>query len=1313
MAKILCDQTATVCPPTSVVPGVPVTYKLTLSTPNTGTPTVIVTDTLPTGFVVPSTGAVNCSPVNTGGYQIVGVVLTIYGVPLQSTTVCTVTGAFTVGASQSSASNQAGYAATGNANVPLATSPAWTSQLTTTGGYPNDLSIVKTASTNAVNVSSGPQNVTYTIKVKNNGPTDAYLGPMLRIEDRIRLRSNSVPLKVTYVSSTCSVPAPNDCVSTAPPAFPAGNPLTVVSTNPTGFVGWRYAPGSVGRLNVGATMTITYVMKIERIPGLDCILILGADGTINDAHIALNLPATTTGGPFTALADPNPANDTSPPNINLPGFNELHVTTGALVSDPACGYGIFPATPAFKLVKIRQIPSIQLPGGFPWGTLVYKITLQNISGFPVKDIVFEDWVQEGPGTPPFTAEAPPPQPSCAPPAFCASDTSMPPQNLTGYGVIKEVFARKVFPNVTMANGQTFSFDIKVNYSNPRCDSYSTVGNKPVLNYPRITKWSQDLGGNNWVTVNTIGQGLPQWSFMKAPPKCLFKVTKSSTGTKIRFNQPVNYVVTYQSTDPQNSQTVGTVIDTVRLTTANYAGALNVKRAYQCTPTGSVNFTASGIVNSTQMGSVNYPNQAPGPPLQVVNTTFAQQGVRVFQNQNPVAFGPLASLKCNVTLWVSPPAPSDPYCATNGGLQNAAFLDGSDYFDPSLDWPPSLPDFFDQYTKRLPKCFDLAINKIASPLWTWQGANSVAFQLLVSNSPNADPIVPPGGPLINDTISPPPGFNLPGPAPVATCNPGGCVSQWGAPFPTGVHGTTYLRIVNLPPGATQSETYTVQNTPPHPFVPLTQICNEAYATMRPPPNGPQWLDFYWKNPSPGNPMQTVHVKTCIPVLQTGKILVHKNVTVQPGFTAPSIPFTVTTQCTNGSLVIPTSTATLTTGQSSLIQGIPVGSTCSTSEAPPPPPTPSHIAGCQLEGWSTPVITPNPLTNTSSGTATVMVTNHYGCVAIPAPVVMLHKTVTSSAPYVPPPPYVFPITVACQNPISSTTVNILGGVTIPVTGLTAGATCSTTEVLPGPIGDPVCASVGWSPPVILPNPFTVPSSGSMTINVQNHYGCLTPPGGTIYYKKSVTSMPGYTAPTTATFPVTLQCQNGSNVLPPFTTTVSASTTGSINNVPLGSACTTTETLPPAIPNPGAACQSIGWFPPVITPNPIASTTNNLTVAIQNKYGCLTPVNGTGNVVINKLVTSAPPWVAPVTSFTVTLSCPSMALQTITVVGGGSNQFTNIPGGFTCTVAEQLAPKIPTPACHHLGWSLQLISPNPVVVPTSGTVIVTVSNRFECVP
>jgi hypothetical protein len=270
-----------------------------------------------------------------------------------------------------------------------------------------------------------------------------------------------------------------------------------------------------------------------------------------------------------------------------------------------------------------------------------------------------------------------------------------------------------------------------------------------------------------------------------------------------------------------------------------------------------------------------------------------------------------------------------------------------------------------------------------------------------------------------------------------------------------------------------------------------------------------------------------------------------------------------------------------------------------------------------------------------------------------------------------------------------------------------------VLPQPIGNAVCASVGWSPPVILPNPFTVPSSGSITINVQNHYGCLTAGGGVIYIKKSVTSMPGYTAPA-ATFPVTVQCQNGSNVLAPYTTIVSGTMSGQFTNVPVGSACTTTEVLPPAISTPGVPCQSIGWFPPVITPNPVASTTNGMTISIQNTYGCLTPPNGGGYVQVHKVVTSVPPWVAPPTSFTVTLTCPSSPVQTLTVASGGTVQFINsIPGGFTCTVAEQLPPLIPTPVCAHLGFVVASISPNPVTVPTSSTVTVTITNRYACQP
>jgi hypothetical protein len=136
-------------------------------------------------------------------------------------------------------------------------------------------------------------------------------------------------------------------------------------------------------------------------------------------------------------------------------------------------------------------------------------------------------------------------------------------------------------------------------------------------------------------------------------------------------------------------------------------------------------------------------------------------------------------------------------------------------------------------------------------------------------------------------------------------------------------------------------------------------------------------------------------------------------------------------------------------------------------------------------------------------------------------------------------------------------------------------------------------------------------------------------------------------------------------------------------------------------------------VITPNPVTSTTINLTISIQNTYGCLTPPNGGGNVQINKVVTTTPPLVPPPTAFTVTLTCPSMAVQSTTVVGGGTAQFSNIPGVFTCTVAEQVPPPIPTPTCHHLGWVLLGISPNPVIIPTSGTVIVTVSNRYGCQP
>ena len=1277
VSKDLCLGTN--CGVLNVPPVVTVSYKITMSA--SGSTVVNVKDPLPPGFVV--TG-VSCSAAS-GTYSISGNLLTIPNVTVAPNTVCTVTGAFTQGTLNTTLANT--VTLVDNANVTLATSNTSNATLDVTTPIPGNVAITKMASTNAVNVSTGAQTVTYTMKVTNTGTSDLVLGTVLRVEDRIKLRPNSVPLKATYVSSSCTVataantPTTSDCVGTTGPAMTNTSPLLVNSPGPMDFVAWRYpasAPGG-GLLKAGDVMTLTLVMTIAAIPGLDCVIVFGADGIINEGHLALNLPPVGS-APATPISDATASDNTSSP------LNTLIVTTGALVQDPACGIGWFPANPILKVTKTQDTPTPS-SGSFPWGSVVwYKITVKNISATPqiITNLRMEDWVLEGPGTPPFKAQAVAWQ--CAIPTCGASPQSTGIQQLAGYSDIKRVFRVRLYQAnpLRLAQNQSASFKVAIKYFAQDCDSYPGIAPKPIINFARVVRWR--IGSTNYQGIAQAGVV----TLMDKPGPCPLKVTKTTTSTKIRFNQPINYVVTYKNNDPVNPHSVGTVIDTVRIATNNYAAQLTVNYRYKCVPSGGVTFA---------------PSQSPGwpalatTPLNVIYTSLPQQGVRVIQNIGPVNFPPLASLTCTVTLVVQQPPQSDPFCAMNGSLDNAGIIDGSAYYNPNLNWSNTLPGFWAQVNTPLPKCYDVILNKTASPLWTWQGGGPVTFDLKVSNGPGADPIVG-GGPEIVDTISPP----LTIPMPVPTCVSAGCVSAWAPPPPPpGTAGITRLRIMTLPPGTTQIETYSLLNTTAHPYPATGQICNDAVRTMRPPPFGPAANDYYWKRPS------SQHV--CIPVVQTGKIIVHKVVTVDSGYTAPATIFPITVTCVNGSYPIPPSQVNLGASGAALIQGIPVGSNCTPNEIPPPPiPTPGQH--CQLQGWFPPTYTPSSLNPTTAGNMTITVKNRFGCVA-PNGTVLIQKTVTASSPYTAP-AYVFPITVSCQNPISSAPVNILGGATVQVNGLTAGGQCTTTEQLPGNTTDPVCAVVGWSPPVITPNPFTAPSSGTMTINVQNHYGCLSAPtGGTIYYKKSVTSMPGYTAPANATFPIVVQCQNGSNVLPPYTATVSGSTSSQINNVPLGSTCTTTETVPPPISTPGVPCQSIGWFPPVITPNPITSTTNNMTIAIQNKYGCLTPPNGTGNVVINKLVTSAPPWIAPVTSFTVTLTCPMMPVQTIAVVGGGTNQFTNIPGGFTCTVAEQLAPKVPTPACHHLGWTMQQIAPNPVVVPTSGTVTVTVSNRFECVP
>ena len=576
-------------------------------------------------------------------------------------------------------------------------------------------------------------------------------------------------------------------VVTAPPSL-VDSPKTVNSLTLSDFVAWRYpatGSGSIGLLKAGSVMTVTLVMKIDRIPGLDCVIQQGADGIYNVAHIALNLPPVSGPGPGTALSDTNPADNTS---ADIP----LTVTTGSTTQDPACGYGYFPPSPVLAVMKFQQVPPAT--SVLQWNSNVdYKLVVQNIStNLTITKMSLQDITAEGVGTPPFTSEAIAIlSGNCAP--ICSGPTLLGPQQLTAYGLAKTIFTTQLFQppatTTSLGPGGSESLNIRVNYRLPDCDSYQSIQPKPIYNIARVTGWTQ-----NGTPVSTIVQATAT-TLMKPPPPCNLQVTKQVIGPpppRIRFAPAQTvYRVRYRNLDAI-PHTVGTLIDTMRLTTGNYATQLNVTSNYVCTPTGGVSgYPPNGTVT-----------------VAVVNTSLAQQGVRLIQNTTPVVFPPGSLLTCFVTVTVQKPPSNDPFCATNGVLENTGIMDTSQLYNPNLPWPSSPGSYYATVTRPLPKCFGPVVNKVASPLWTWSGGGPVTFTVTINDPPNFSPI--PFRPELVDTIMPP--LATTGNAAFG-CAGGGCVAAVRGPPPAppgggNVMGQSLIRVNALPSGSTTTATYVV-------------------------------------------------------------------------------------------------------------------------------------------------------------------------------------------------------------------------------------------------------------------------------------------------------------------------------------------------------------------------------------------------------------------------------------------------------------------------------------------------------------------------
>ncbi|HEV7880956.1 DUF5979 domain-containing protein [Bradyrhizobium sp.] len=933
-----------------VLPGTAVSYTFSLFSP-TGM-SVDLAESFPPGFVPLST---TCGPTMpaAASQMFFGPIL----LPPNQQVPCTITGYFNyLPATANNANNSvAVYPAGNHVGTPLVVSGQVNAVVGPPSMIPSDVSIAKTATVTASSI--GTATVHYAITVTNNGPNDVY---GLQSQDRVSVPTTSIPLTVTYqgngtctqwVTSTMSgtpVPGTSDCFGAVPSTI--HSPVFVPSTSPVDFVQWSYPPLSTSVLRSGNSMVIEFDAVIAVPIGMACQLVVGGNILRNEAHIGFNIPGATT-----TTFETMPGNNTS--------MAPVPITFNGTVN-PNCG------KPALTITK-ALLPPQTTGTQFAWGTTVnYVVTLQNTSNQPIANVsLFDtnatlgDFVSGGIGTPAFTAQV-------------MGITVVPipglgtAQPVTGYLNPRWMVGANI-PSV--AANSTVSFQLKIEYSNPECDSYPDVKAKPVLNFVRASYSDPTLGGNT-ITL----QSDPAIAYFESPKPCNFQVTKKVTSApqKIVFGQNTNYTVTYQNLSAQQA-TIGTMVDALRIVQPAYASPLNVHYNYTCSATAGV--TGFTIVGGT------FPIAKAGV-VQVTPTALPQQGVRIIQNLVPVIFPTNGTVTCNVTINVDKPGPN-PRCARKGELDNAAIMDQSALYDPNLPWPTNTnPGFYDHVALPLPQCFNLVVNKDAEikgvnpPPWTTQNGGPLIYRLIISNL--GDPIVASDLVTLTDTFAPANyaasqwtdqcffNFNF-----LSAPQPLQCDFNWSPP-PTSNPST--LNIQALDHNWAASPSFQVPGPYPAPYPAKPgQLCNDAAATLA--VGGVKPEDWYPNDPS------TWKTSRCVPIFAVTDLKVTKVVeAVGPAVLPASASFIVEVNCSlilNGTNYAPSQPLTFTLPPtpipSQAVPNLPVGATCTLAESTLPT-TPMLNKGCPsgLAVW-VPKLEPKGLVLQQGGNA-LEVLNSLVCV-----------------------------------------------------------------------------------------------------------------------------------------------------------------------------------------------------------------------------------------------------------------------------------------------------------------------------------------------
>ena len=1073
-----------------------------------------------------------------------------------------------------------------------------------------DLVIDKAVAPGTVNVSGGPQTVTYTITISNNGPGDVDIGDYFKLHDVMSLLPNSVPLNVQYVSASCAAytaanaaSTTTDCLDNAGPQFATGGGSLFVGTmNQHAFFTWGFNNG--GHITQGEKIVLTITVTVSAVDDLKCVRDPAANGLANKAFFTL---ADKKNG---ALADANASNNTDSANLS--------VTVPYVSVDPDCAKG------QLKVTKKQISP----PAGsvVPWGAPVtYEITIENVS-LPAQQIDIEkhdlqDWVTEGVNTPPFRRS--PGKTYCdtaqSSTGLCAPFTPAPTNlniagqhNYTYYG--ESNMGWDTNAKIKLPYGKKIVFKTTFIYDQPDCETVPATPKRPIINTARVTYKAPPFGAPSGTPDVTQTQTYDAETLMEKVKPCNFKVTKQLTsgGPNVQFGVPLYYAVTFTNLgDPRK---IGTLFDAARITIPGYATQLPFTSSWSCTPSSGVLGVVSPSGSVSAGLATHVGTGAQGSPAAV--TTIG----------NNIYFPTNGTIACTVKIVVQRPPLNDKFCtASDAYFENVAMMDVTHPFNTNITWPPTswttwgtmnpLPQNRNWASVRslLPKCWDAHINKTAtvgglpsgSAPWTYpSNPNAVNYTISVTNdgdSPLGTPTSSTPGWIVQDKFAPP---YSSGTQQFGGCSP----ATWCWPIaPHNPKGQVGIR--NLLSGQTGSWMVSQPGGPfpTNPVVSNQDLRNCAWILPQGVQAGPGWYNNQLASvtgfgcpstssslcPPGGNPLVAC---VTVPVLAVTKISVRKQVVDQTGAGVTATPansFQILVDCSpydipstvNTNLQFSTGTSGFSAYQS--VHPVPMGGTCTVTETSSTTPA-AIVAKCggatnvNLVTTSTPL--PNPLNPVDN---LVTVTNAYSCKGNPMGQLEVIKQLNNT------PGVLFPgkswtINTNCTPAASASQVVLttptFGGAQTAVSGsVTApvNASCTVSEVPPLPPQLPLSAinacapngtpqwnvpqySVNNGPLTTIPPTVTI-TNGVQTVKVVNGWTCVPngPPTGQLEIIKQLnTTMVAVQFPATA-WTINTNCTptGGANTLTlttPASGNAQITVSGSVT-APVGENCSVSEVTP----------------------------------------------------------------------------------------------------------------------------------------------------------